>query len=166
MLPSTEIGQSFTACCGKMVCLGCFYQQQLEHKHNHQNRSPTCLFCRAAIPIDKEYNQLLEKRVNSNDAKATQLGMMYLHGDHDRGVKKDLRKAIKLLHRAAELGCVPSNANLADLHYKGDGVSKDKKKAMQYYEKAAMAGAVVLRFYLWAITELELDVLIELLSTG
>ena len=45
-------------------------------------------------------------------------------------------------------------------------MSKDKTKAMQYYEKAAMAGYVVSRFYLWAITELELVVLIELLSTG
>ena len=80
------------ACCGKMICLGCFYQ------HNKRNRSTTCPFCRADIPIGKEYSQVLEKRVDSNDSNA------YMNGDHVVIIKKDMDNALKLLHRAAELG--------------------------------------------------------------
>jgi hypothetical protein len=75
MLPSGEMGQSFSPCCGKMVCNGCFFQ------HILQDSSSNCPFCRAALPNDKEYGELLENRAYAHDPKVMyQLGIMYLGG--------------------------------------------------------------------------------------
>jgi TPR repeat protein len=54
-------------------------------------------------------------------------------------------KAIKLFHRAAELGSALAYCRLG-INYKiGVGVSKDETKARQYYEKSAVAGDVTAR---------------------
>jgi hypothetical protein len=37
---------------------------------------------------------------------------------------------------------------LGVIYYNGEGVSKDETKAKQYFEEAAMAGSVTIRFYL------------------
>ena len=44
------------------------------------------------------------------------------------------------LYKAAELGSIAALYNLGLLYDFGDGVQKDKAKAVQFYEKAAMQG--------------------------
>jgi TPR repeat protein len=95
---------------------------------------------------------MLKKRVDSNDANAIcSLGGMYLEGSEDFSIKKDIYKADKLFHRAAELGSAAAYLNLGIIYYNGDGVSKDKAKAKQYYEKGAMTGCVTSRCILGEI---------------
>jgi TPR repeat protein len=60
-------------------------------------------------------------------------------------IEKDMGKAIKLFHRAAELGSGQANWTLGVMYDKSDGVSKEEAKARQYYEKGAMAGDVTSR---------------------
>lgn len=69
------------------------------------------------------------------------LGTMYLEGDEELNINRDMSKAVKLLHRAAELGSAKANGYLGDMYYnEGYGVSQDKKKSWQYYELATLRG--------------------------
>jgi hypothetical protein len=150
LLPSMGSGQNFNACCGKTVCIGCNYEHNLQG-----SGSPSCPFCRAAKPTGKEYVKRLEKRADANDSVAiSQLGSLYFIGDERLSITKDMDKGLKLLHRAAELGCTEVYSNLGAIYYKGDGVNKDKAKAKQYYEKGAMAGCTTSRLHL-GIFEME-----------
>jgi TPR repeat protein len=95
---------------------------------------------------------MLEKRMGGNDADAIyQLGMMYLNGDERFSIKKDIDKAVKLFHRAAELGSAEAHHSLAYVYDEGAGVNNDGTKVKQYYEKAAMMGCVSSRFNLGCI---------------
>jgi hypothetical protein len=87
--------------------------------------------------------------VDANDVDAIcNLGGMYHSGHEGSGIKKDVDKAVKLLHRAAELGSAEAYYNLGALYHKGECVNKDEKKSKQYYEKGAMAGCADSRFNL------------------
>jgi tetratricopeptide (TPR) repeat protein len=144
LLPEMPTGKAFRACCGKRICMGCAHEHELQ-----SNGSPTCPFCRADTPSAKEHIKMLEKRVDANDANAIyQLGNKYFEGDEVCGIKKDVDKAVKLFHSAAELGCIEPCGRLGVIYDKGEGAIKDKAKAMQYCEKGAMAGCVISRINL------------------
>jgi TPR repeat protein len=92
---------------------------------------------------------MLEKRVYADDAVAIlQLGGYHLNGHEVSGIKIDLEKAVKLFHRASELGCAEAYHQLGNAYEKGCGVSKDVAKARQHYEKGAIGGYVNSRFNL------------------
>jgi TPR repeat protein len=60
-----------------------------------------------------------------------------------------VKKAVELLHHAAELGSAEAYYHLGVFHEAGiNGVIRDEIKAKQYYEKGAMAGCVFSRFKL------------------
>ena len=79
----------------------------------------------------------------------------YMHGGHyahrTRGVPQDMAKANELWLKAGELGCAEAYHNLGNSYSVGNGVEIDKKKAMHYYELAAMNGDVMSRHNLGAI---------------
>lgn len=77
-----------------------------------------------------------------------QLGVMYLNGSEPLNIKKDVEKAVEMLHRAAELGSAEAYCILGLMYQAGDGVNNDEAKGRQYYEKSAMAGNVTARFTL------------------
>jgi TPR repeat protein len=130
-LPGLGSGQTFKACCGKTICMGCYFEHEKQ-----SNGSPTCPFCRACMPSEEEFMEMMKKRVDANDADAIlQLGMSYFSGEERFSIKKDTDKAAKLLHRAADLEFAKAYGSLAAMY-----LSKDKTKAKQYFEKAAMAG--------------------------
>jgi TPR repeat protein len=140
-LPGVETGHRFRACCGKSICTGCSHEHYLQ-----SSGSPTCPFCRADPPSDQELLKLVEKRGDSNDARALYLlGMLHNTGDEGWRIERDVDKAVELFHRAAELGYASAYHDLGVMYADGDGVSKDETKANQYSEKAAMAGCVVSR---------------------
>ena len=58
---------------------------------------------------------------------------------------QDWPKSNELLLKAGELGCTEAYNKLGSSYYNGDGVEIDKKKAMHYYELAAMNGNVKAR---------------------
>jgi TPR repeat protein len=146
-LPALETGCVFLACCGKMICAGC------DLAHVRSNGSPACYFCRAKDLSAKEFIKQLEKRADLNDSTAVcQLGNYHWRGNDDFGVKKHIDHAVKLWHRAAELGSLKALNNLGVLFNHGcDGISKDKTKAKQYFEKGAMAGFADSRLILGGI---------------
>jgi hypothetical protein len=112
---------------------------------------PLALFAEPTPPA-KKFVKMLEKWVEDNDADATyQLRSFYFNGEEGLGITKDLGKAVKLFHRAAELGSadhVEANYHLGVVYYNGISVSKDETKAKPYFEKAAMAGCIRSRFFL------------------
>jgi hypothetical protein len=142
LLPTLPSGKTFMPCCGKMICSGCCHVHLLQ-----SNGSATCPFCRADIPYyGKEVIKMLEERVDGNDSDAIyNLGRYYFEGDEDCGVKKNVDKAAKLFHRAADLGSAQAYHNLGVMYARGDDVCKDDTKAKHYYEKATMAGCVTSR---------------------
>jgi TPR repeat protein len=131
-------------CCGKAICSGC------SHEHDLQiNGIPTCPFCRAVKPSAKECIEMMQKRVDSNDADAiNQLGQLYSYGDECYSIKKNMGKAVKLYHRSAELGSAEAYHNMGVMYARGDGVSKDETKAKQYFEKGAIGGCNDSRYML------------------
>jgi TPR repeat protein len=82
---------------------------------------------------------MIEKLADANHSDALYwLGWMYYSGSEY--IKKDVDKAAKLFHSAAELGCTRAYNSLGTIYHKGEGVNKDEIKAKQYCEKAAMRG--------------------------
>ncbi|MDR3796732.1 MAG: hypothetical protein P4K93_01180 [Terracidiphilus sp.] len=57
--------------------------------------------------------------------------------DTGRGVPNDPRQALALMNRAAQLGSLGAELQLADDYYAGHGLAEDKKQAATWYAKAA-----------------------------
>jgi TPR repeat protein len=72
------------------------------------------------------------------------------------GVPQDFAKANKLYLKAGELGHATAYNNLGIAYNDGRGVEVDKKKAIHYWELAAMSGDVYARHNL-GCTEYEAD---------
>jgi len=66
------------------------------------------------------------------------LGRFYADGLY--GYPQDYAKALKLWHRAGELGCSKAYNSIGFAYNDGEGVEVDKKKAVYYYELAAIKG--------------------------
>jgi TPR repeat protein len=71
--------------------------------------------------------------------------MIYMNGDHVVSIKKDMNKALKLLHRAAELGSAQAYHSLGIMYYEGEGVSKIEKKNLTLLRKGCYCGCVASR---------------------
>ena len=63
----------------------------------------------------------------------------------ENGFPKDVAKAIELIAKSGELGYNRGYANLGESYRKGDGVAKDEKKAVHYWELAAKMGHIIAR---------------------
>jgi len=81
----------------------------------------------------------MKKRVEAGDPIAIYKQGVY-YGEGVNGYQQDHKKAIELLFRANELGCVKSNSCIGYSYEFGRGMDVDKKKALHYYELAAMKG--------------------------
>ena len=80
------------------------------------------------------------------------MGCYYRNGMHglpqDNTKALDYDKSLELFHRAAELGHAGAYASIGYCYNNGLGVEVDKKKAIYYYELAAMKGDVYARYNL------------------
>jgi TPR repeat protein len=103
----------------------------------------TCPLCRAPpYRSDAEYLVHVHRHVQNEVPEAIYtLGKIYQEGA--LGIsEKSSKKAVKLLKRAVELGCVEAMNALGLLYQRGEGVKKiDSKKSMQLYEMAADQGS-------------------------
>ena len=135
----------YQPCCGKTICLGCFYCLTRD-----------CFpFCNTpeARKQEEAKERLLERVEKYNDPEAINLlGTYYKSGEC--GCDIDHVKAVELFGRASELGCANGHLNLGDLYLLGEGIEKNKKKAIHHYQIAAMLGKELARHYL-GIIELE-----------
>jgi len=140
ILPLDPDKSYFQSCCGKIICLGCIYAMKMsERKHN------LCAFCRTPTPSSgEEHVKRLNKLMDKGNALAiSTMGALYRSGEYC--LPRDHLKANELYLRAGDLGCTNSYFNLGVHYYYGDEVEVDKKKAIHYYELAAMGGDVSAR---------------------
>ena len=135
-VPAMRTGQRYLTCCGKIVCSGCIHAVEMTSDKN------LCPFCRASVPRrGEEALNRIKKRVDVGNAQAIyELGCCYAAGLN--GLAEDAEKALELWHRAGELGSALANYNIGIAYSIGEGVQEDMKKAMHYYELAAMGGDV------------------------
>ena len=95
----------------------------------------------------------MKKRVEMKDTTAMcHLGSDYIEGN---GTKRYVKRGVKLLSQAAELGGITSCGYLGD-EYNPElcsrtGLKKDLDKALHYYEIAAKGGHEQARFNLGAL---------------
>ena len=137
-MPSLHTGNNYHPCCGKVICSGCIYAVALTHDEQ------LCPFCRALAPKadeDDEMIDLLKKRMEVDDAQAIyNLACHYANGG--LGLTQDRNKALELWHRASELDYAAAYYNIGYVYLNGNGVERDEKKAIHYWELAAMGGDV------------------------
>jgi len=140
----TLVGSAKTmACCGKQICNGCCYAPVYDHQGNEVDEKK-CPFCRSPHPTHDEATKLNMKRVELGDARAIQnLGFYYFKGL--RGYPQDYNKGFELWHRAGELGNAVAYYSIGVAYDMGVGVERDEKKAVYYYELAAIGGDTTAR---------------------
>ena len=145
---------SYQPCCGKMICSGCMIASIVEIKKG--NMKDGCAFCRSPIRrTSEEFMYKCEERMESNDAEAFKaLGDFKVGGrSHNKSsfLPRDMKRALELWHRAAELGSCKAHYVLAAKYYKGQDVEKDMEKSMYHTEQAAMGGHEIARHTLGAM---------------
>jgi len=124
---------SVWTCCSKVICNGCHHANLLREEDKKLGHS--CPFCRKPLPsTDKQCDKQMMKRIAANDP-----GAMRRKGkqQHEKG---DYRSAFEYYTRAAELGDVDAQYELACLYEFGKGVEKDEGKAIHFLEEAAIGG--------------------------
>lgn len=88
--------------------------------------------------------QRIMKRVENEDVVAIhQLAYFYSLGQP--GLQRDMEKALDLYRKAGKLGYCYSHSAIADLYLEVNGVPQDRKKALFYYQQAALGGHEVAR---------------------
>jgi len=143
-LPHLGSGRVYMACCGKVICRGCIYAVQEKDTDNG-----LCPFCRTPPPpSDAEMIKRYEKRMEiNNDALAIRNIGCFYHSGGNCLPQNDV-KALKLWHQAGEIGDALAYYNVGCAYKNGGGVERDEKKAIRYWELAAMGGEVTARKYL------------------
>ena len=141
-MPPLASAQMYRACCGKLICQGC--------THAAKKSSSLCPFCRTPSPTSRsEMVERYFKRMELNDASAI-YNLAGFYADGRYRLPQSHAKALELHHRAAELGHYGAYNNLGNAYRNGIGVERDEKKAIHYYELAAMSGNVYARHNLGA----------------
>ena len=131
-LPALGTGKKYNSCCGKIICSGCI------HAVKGMDNDQLCSFCRTPFPAsDEEAIERIEKRIEVGDAAAMHnLGCGYAQGLG--GLPLDYAKAVELWHQAGELGYTTAYNDIGTAYIRG--VERDEKKAIHYWELAAMGG--------------------------
>jgi len=141
MLPlSFDTGTAtFESCCGKRICSGCIYAMY------ESDGTDLCAFCRTpGATSEEEEMKRLKKLMDKGNARAFhQLAGAYAQGIY--GMPQDRQRANELYLKAGELGCTSAYYNLGNSYLEGNGVDVDTKKAIHFYELAAMGGNVIAR---------------------
>jgi len=135
-MPYLDSGRTYMSCCGKVICSGCIYVVQSRATKEEED---ICPFCRTPPPTEEDLIKRYEKRIELNDAIAIRsMGNYYSEGQF--GLPQNYAMALKLYHRAGELGYANSYYNIGYAYRNGEGVERDEKKARHYYELAAIKG--------------------------
>ena len=146
-LPTLVSGSRYKTCCGKTICSGCSNAPVYDNQGNKVDEKK-CAFCRVPTPTtDEEINEMEKKRFADNDPIAIfNIGLNYSEGMY--GYPLDYVKALELWHQAAGLGYTGAYTNIGYAYNNGEGVEINKKKAIHYFELAAMRGDVTARYNL------------------
>jgi len=144
-LPALSTGRVYMSCCGKTICRGCVYAFQSRAAEAGRSKEDNkCPFCRTPAPSEEEMIQRYKQRVEMNDPKAMQeLGFFFAEGQY--GFSQNYTKALELWQQAADLGHATAYNNIGHAHQIGLRVERDEKRAIHYWELAAMSGCVAAR---------------------
>ena len=136
----------FEVCCMKRICKGCDFAAQKRGMFD-------CAFCRTPCPDnDADELAMIQARAAKKDPAAIHyLGQTYFYGK--LGWRKDIRKAVELYAKAADLGSISALFRLGNAYCNGEGVEQDETKGVEFYKKAAMQGHVESRYNLGWIEE-------------
>ena len=151
MLPLHEKLSTYHTCCGKRICGGCDFRDQIQNeKRAEREQIPvpprTCAFCRAAPPASDEILLTqLRKRVQLKDPIA--LHHMAMHyGEGDFGLPVDQAKCVELNLEASDLGSIQAQYQLGNFHHNGTmGLNQDENEGNKWWEKAAEGGHLTSR---------------------
>lgn len=89
--------------------------------------------------IENLYNKKVQ--LNREDSKSLYMfGMSYLKGD--QGKPKNIRKAMKLLHKASSLGSQEAQYTLGLRYLTGIGIDRDLNIAFELFRQSALQGHV------------------------
>jgi len=134
-IPLRISGSKYNACCGKRICSGCFVANA-----KIDIKKQLCAFCRTPNPKStEESRRRAKKRMEAGDAEAIfNFAVFYAQGRN--GLPQDYEKALELYHRAGDIGCSQAYHNIGCAYLNGTGVEVDEKKAIHYWELAAMQG--------------------------
>jgi len=131
-LPLDVTKTSMMSCCSKVICNGCYLASKIRDVEASLNSS--CPFCRQPVPTEEECNKNRRERIEANDPVAmNQEGVRQYHN-------RDYSSAFDYWTKAAELGDVSAQCQLADLYHYGYGVEKDRGKEIYHLEEAAICG--------------------------
>ena len=125
---------TMNVCCMKRVCKGCVLAA------HQRGMNDSCPFCRTPHPTGNAAKlAMIQKRVSKGDADAiNRLGGHYFFGQ--KGLVKDISRAIELWTEATELGSVDAHCSLGFAYYFGEGIEEDKPRGIHYWQQAAMEG--------------------------
>jgi len=146
-MPILNTGHRYQTCCGKVICSGCAHAPVYDDQGNKvdEDKQNECAFCRVVAPKSiEEAVKRLNKRIEAKDPIAI-YNQGYYYREGMNGFPQDYGKALELWHRAAELGEAEAYTSIGNAYYEGVGVEVDNKKAIHYYELAAMGGDVYSR---------------------
>ncbi|MDB4430403.1 zinc finger MYND domain-containing protein [bacterium] len=139
-LPLDPGQTNFHPCCGKIICNGCIYA--MKEEACGRGKIELCAFCREPEPSSaEEATKQIKKLMEADNADAFH-NLAGYYEDGIKGMPQDFAKANELWLKAGELGCVEAYFKLGFSYNNERGVEMDKKKAMHYYELAAMSGDV------------------------
>ena len=149
-MPSFGTGRRYNSCCGKIICSGCAYAPLYDGQGN-KIAEEKCPFCRTPKPKTNEEAIIrMSKRVEAGDPLAIGTLASY-YGEGKYEYPQDHAKAFELFHRAGDLGDSEGYCCIGCAYDQGLGVEVDKKKAVQYFELAAMGGNGRARYNLGSI---------------
>jgi len=145
-LPLNASEVQFKACCGKSICYGCIYAMAMSEGKD------LCAFCRTPPPRSHEEEiKRTKKLMDNGNAEAFYiLASYYARGI--MGMPQDQQKANELLLKAGKFGCSVGYYNLGRYYADPEG-EVDEKKAIHYFELAAMMGDVWARHNLGYMEE-------------
>jgi len=131
-LPLDRQKYVMSSCCCKIICKGCAYANGLREREEKLQHS--CPFCRKPVASPEQGDKQTMNRIAANDPVAMrEKGMQ----QYEKG---DYRSAFEYYTRAAELGDVDAQYELARLYQFGKGVEKDRGKEMYHSKEAAIGG--------------------------
>jgi tetratricopeptide (TPR) repeat protein len=123
---------TINTCCSKTVCDGCFHANKM--REMQAKLVEKCPFCRKPSPTEEEIEENIVKRIEANDPVAIcGQGVEY-------NKKGDYSSSFEYFTKAAKLGDIEAQYQLAGCYWLGQGVEKDEKKALFHLEEAAIGG--------------------------
>ena len=148
-MPTLKTGWRYQSCCGKVICSGCIHAPVYDNLGNEVDNQK-CPFCRKPTHnSEEELTERYKSRMEAGDPIA-----IFNRGcDYQDGLNglPDYTKALELFHRAVDLDYTEAYCSIGYCHEVGRGVEVDKKKAIKYYEQAAMKGDTYARYNLGGI---------------